>query len=148
MALLLLATLSDDYAGVDELGRAQKLCGMIVPMSDAITPNSARGERQVYCLCAEWCGVCREWRAAFDAQAAAHPGDRFAWIDVDAHEEVLDLVEIETFPVLLIAEQGKVVFFGPMEPSAGMLGRLLERAQAGPSADGVAGRVLQSLQAA
>jgi thioredoxin 1 len=123
------------------------VCGMMAAMSDAPSPPTARGERQVYCLCAEWCGVCREWRAIFDAQAAAHPGDRFAWIDVDAHEDVLDLVEIETFPVLLIAEQGRVVFFGPMEPSAGMLGRLLERAQAAPSADGEAERLLQSLQA-
>jgi thioredoxin 1 len=120
---------------------------MMAAMSDAPTSTTARGERQVYCLCAEWCGVCREWRAVFDAQAAAHPGDRFAWIDVDAHEDVLDLVEIETFPVLLIAEQGRVVFFGPMEPSAGMLGRLLERAEAGPSADGAAERLLKSLQA-
>ncbi|WP_162241750.1 thioredoxin domain-containing protein [Pseudorhodoferax sp. Leaf267] len=100
-------------------------------MPDAPTSAPGRPARQVYCLCAEWCGVCREWRAAFEAQAAAHPGDAFAWIDVDAHEEVLDAVEIETFPVVLIAEQGRVLFFGAIEPSGGMLGRMLERVEGG-----------------
>lgn len=99
---------------------------MMEDMDEAPTHVAGRGTRQVYCLCAEWCGVCREWRAAFEAQAAAHPGDRFTWVDVDAHEEVLDAVEIETFPVLLIAEQGKVVFFGALEPSGGILARLLD----------------------
>lgn len=101
---------------------------MMAGMEDVLPPQPGRAARTVYCLCAEWCGVCREWRAVFDAQAAAHPHDRFAWVDVDAHEEVLDAVEIETFPVLLIAEQGRVLFFGAMQPSGAILARVLARA--------------------
>lgn len=120
---------------------------MMEGMDDALTPIPGRAPRVVYCLCAEWCGVCREWRAAFDAQAAAHPRDRFAWVDVDAHEEVLDAVEIESFPVMLIAEQGRVLFFGAMQPAGAILARVLDRADS-PAlpADGQAQRLLDFLE--
>lgn len=85
--------------------------------------------RHVYCLCAEWCGVCREWRARFEALAAAHPQDRFVWVDVDAQEAVLDVLDIETFPVLLIAQDGEPLFCGPVLPTAGVVERLLQGLQ-------------------
>ncbi|MFT3720528.1 thioredoxin family protein [Pseudorhodoferax sp.] len=88
---------------------------------------SARaGVRHVYCLCAEWCGACREWRARFDALAAAHPRWRFHWIDVDAHEDVLDVLDIQTFPVLLIAQDGAPLFCGPVQPQQPAVERLLQ----------------------
>ena len=37
--------------------------------NDSIEPPQAW---QVICLCAQWCGVCREWRDLFDQVAAAH----------------------------------------------------------------------------
>lgn len=57
----------------------------------------------VICLCADWCGVCREWRDAFERTAAAHSGLRFAWVDVEDEAEAMGDVDIETFPTLLIA---------------------------------------------
>ncbi|GHD02878.1 hypothetical protein GCM10007320_62480 [Pseudorhodoferax aquiterrae] len=85
--------------------------------------------RLVYCLCAEWCGVCREWRARFDALAAAHPQDRFVWVDVDAQEAVLDVLDIETFPVLLIADGATPLFCGPVQPQLPVVERLLQGLQ-------------------
>lgn len=93
---------------------------MTTTLSDAAAP------RRVYCLCAEWCGVCRQWRAQFEALAAALPQAVFVWVDVDAHEEVLDLIEIETFPVLLIAQGDEPLFCGPIQPAEPVLRRLLE----------------------
>ena len=120
---------------------------MMEGMPDVLTPIPGREPRVVYCLCAEWCGVCRDWRAAFDAQAAAHARDRFVWVDVDAHEEVLDAVEIETFPVLLIAEQGRALFFGAMQPAGAILARVLDRADnTALPADGQAQRLLEFLE--
>lgn len=120
---------------------------MMEGMPDVLTPIPDRAPRVVYCLCAEWCGVCRDWRAAFDAQAAAHARDRFVWVDVDAHEEVLDAVEIETFPVLLIAEQGRALFFGAMQPAGAILARVLDRADnTALPADGQAQRLLEFLE--
>ena len=83
------------------------------------------GQRWVFGLCAQWCGVCREWRAAFDAVAASHPGLRFVWIDVEDEDELVGDLDIETFPTLLVGTSNRVLFFGTIEPSAELLARLL-----------------------
>lgn len=79
----------------------------------------------VICLCAQWCGVCREWQEAFDEAAASHPGLRFAWVDVEDEAEAMGDLDIETFPTLLIARNGSPVFFGPVPPSPSQLSRLV-----------------------
>lgn len=90
------------------------------PLADA-----ASEEWWVICLCAEWCGVCREWRGIFNEAAAAHPDLHFAWIDIEDEAEAMGDVDVETFPTLLIA-RGKVPrFFGPVQPSLAQLSRLL-----------------------
>lgn len=109
-----------------------------MPAANAVT--------DVYCLCAEWCGVCREWRAHFDALAAAHPQARWAWVDVDAHEAVLDLLDIETFPVLLIARDGRPLFCGPVEPTQAQVGRLLALSQPAAGLDPAAQPLLDLLK--
>jgi len=92
----------------------------------------------VICLCAEWCGVCREWRAAFEAAAADHADVRFAWIDVEDEADAMGEVDVETFPTLLVASRGRPMFFGPVLPSAGQFQRLLETVLApGAAATGI-----------
>lgn len=81
---------------------------------------------QVICLCAEWCGVCREWRAIFDEAARANPGVHFAWIDVEDEADAMGDVDVETFPTLLIARGATPSFFGPVQPSGAQLARLIE----------------------
>lgn len=82
----------------------------------------------VACLCAEWCGTCRDYRPVFDEAAARAPGARFAWIDVEDEPHVLGDLEIETFPTLLIANGEQVAFFGTVTPHAATLASLVERA--------------------
>jgi len=79
----------------------------------------------VICLCAQWCGVCREWRAAFNEAATAHPDANFAWVDVEDEADAMGDVDIETFPTVLIAQGTSPRFFGPVLPSAAQLTRLL-----------------------
>ena len=79
----------------------------------------------VICLCAEWCGACREWRDVFMQVAAAHPQLRFAWVDVEDEAEAMGDVDIETFPTILIAREDRPLFLGPLQPSAGQLTRLI-----------------------
>jgi thioredoxin 1 len=79
----------------------------------------------VICLCAEWCGVCREWRDAFEQLAATHPDLRFGWIDVEDEAQAMGDVDIETFPTMLVAHGDSPRFFGPVQPSAAQLARLL-----------------------
>ena len=90
------------------------------PLADA-----ASEEWWVICLCAEWCGVCREWRSIFNEAAAAHPGLHFAWIDIEDEAQAMGDVDVETFPTLLIAHGESPRFFGPVQPSLAQLSRLL-----------------------
>ncbi|MRD49407.1 thioredoxin [Caenimonas koreensis DSM 17982] len=90
----------------------------------------------VICLCADWCGVCREWRAAFDEAAAAHPTMRFAWVDVEDEDDAMGDVDIETFPTLLIARDTTPLFFGPLQPSGAQFARLLSSLTQPASAPG------------
>ena len=83
----------------------------------------------VVCLCAGWCGVCREYRAVFDALAAAHPQVRFDWVDVEDEEALVGDVDVETFHTLLIADAQQAYFLGPLLPQAGVLERLLANLQ-------------------
>ncbi|WP_198970067.1 thioredoxin family protein [Xylophilus sp. ASV27] len=80
----------------------------------------------VVCLCADWCGVCREYRPVFEALAARHPGVRFEWLDVEDEADLLGDFDAETFPTLLVAHGSAVRFLGPLLPQAGVLERMLE----------------------
>jgi thioredoxin 1 len=92
----------------------------------------------VICLCADWCGVCREWREAFEKMAAAHPGIHFAWVDVEDEADAMGDVDIETFPTLLIARNGTPRFLGPIQPSGAQFKRLVATLleSASPAASG------------
>lgn len=83
------------------------------------------GRRWVFGLCADWCGVCRDWRAVFDAAAARHPQDRFVWIDIEDEDELVGDIDIETFPTLLVGSSDRVLFFGAVVPTPDLLTRLL-----------------------
>lgn len=87
---------------------------------------------RVVCLCAAWCGVCRDYRAAFDAAAAeAGAAATFAWIDIEDDAELVDDIDVENFPTLLIARGAQALFFGTITPQPGTLARLVKSALAG-----------------
>ena len=90
----------------------------------------------VICLCAAWCGVCREWQPQFEEAARSLEGVRFAWVDVEDEADAMGDVDVETFPTVLIARGTEARFLGPIQPSAAGLARLLAslREQAQPSA--------------
>lgn len=86
----------------------------------------------VACLCAEWCGSCREYRAVFERAARdAAAGVRFAWIDIEDHPEVMGDFEVESFPSLLFANGSAVAFLGAVMPHASTLSSLVRRAMLG-----------------
>lgn len=89
----------------------------------------------VACLCAAWCGVCRDFLPMFTAQAGANPHMRFAWVDVEDEDEAMGDVDIETFPTLLVARGDEVLFLAPIPPLAAQFTRLLARLQAQQTAD-------------
>lgn len=79
----------------------------------------------VVCLCAEWCGVCRDYRQRFAQVQTQFPGVRFLWIDVEDEADLLDPLDVEDFPTLLLAVGDRPHFFGPLTPQADTLARLV-----------------------
>ncbi len=83
---------------------------------------------RVICLCAAWCGVCTEYRAVFDdATASFGAGVVFSWIDIEDDAALLDDVEVENFPTLLLALGDRPLFFGPITPQPATLSRLIQK---------------------
>jgi thioredoxin 1 len=86
----------------------------------------------VACLCAQWCGVCRDYVAVFEqlrAQLSAQCV--FTWIDIEDEADLMDGVDVENFPTLLLAKGGEPLFFGTITPHAQTLARLVQGALAG-----------------
>ena len=83
------------------------------------------------CLCAGWCGTCRDYRPLFDALARQHPQVRFEWVDIEDESDLAGDLDVETFPTLLIADGQRARFLGPLLPQAPVLARLLTSLQAG-----------------
>lgn len=94
----------------------------------------------IVCLCADWCGTCREYAQVFEALQQALPTHRYRWIDIEDEADALGDIDIETFPTLLVAHAGRVLFAGPVLPRLGDAQRLIEvqtevvQRQAWPSA--------------
>ncbi|MCK6375614.1 MAG: thioredoxin family protein [Zoogloea sp.] len=80
----------------------------------------------VACLCAAWCGTCRDYRDGFHALAERFPDARFLWLDVEDEADLLDDYDVENFPTVLIQRQDTVLFFGTMLPHHDLLQRTVE----------------------
>lgn len=86
----------------------------------------------VACLCARWCNVCGDYEAPF-AQAIARFGAQVQprWLDIEDEAALLDGVDVENFPTLLIARDDALLFFGTVTPHVQTLSRLVASALAG-----------------
>ncbi|MDO9314831.1 MAG: thioredoxin family protein [Burkholderiaceae bacterium] len=84
----------------------------------------------VACLCAEWCGTCRDYRATFDqaVQGQRDAGVQGRWVDVEDESDLVGAIDVDNFPTLLIARGGEVLFFGTVTPHASTLTRLIQAA--------------------
>jgi thioredoxin 1 len=94
-------------------------------------PSSPPPLLLVACLCAQWCGTCRDYRAAFTDLGTQMPGTRFLWVDVEDQADWVDPIEVEDFPTLLIASKGEALFFGAVTPQVETLRRLIQAHQTG-----------------
>jgi thiol-disulfide isomerase/thioredoxin len=80
----------------------------------------------VVCLCADWCGTCRDYRPAFEAIAAQFPGTAVRWIDIEDEADEVGDYDVVDFPTILIQRAGDVLFYGPLRPDISHLRRLYE----------------------
>jgi thiol-disulfide isomerase/thioredoxin len=86
----------------------------------------------VACLCAQWCGTCRDYAPLLAALARGRLGAQVhtRWIDIEDEAELVDGIDVENFPTLLIARGERVLFYGTVLPHATTLQRLAETALA------------------
>jgi thiol-disulfide isomerase/thioredoxin len=80
----------------------------------------------VICLCAAWCGTCRDYAAVMNTLRAEFPTLHFSWVDVEDQADMVDPVDINDFPTLLITRDQQPVFFGILRPQADALRRLIQ----------------------
>lgn len=121
-------------------------------MTNATSPSPPH--LLVACLCAQWCGTCRDYRPLFDQLQAEFADAKFVWIDIEDEADLVDPVEVDNFPTLLVVADGQARFFGTLTPHIDTLRRILQTqlsAQRAPSvepqAQALAQRVLQRLAA-
>lgn len=85
----------------------------------------------VACLCAAWCDLCESYRPVFDEVTTALAEEMTAttlrrhWIDIEDESDLVGDYDVETFPTLLVFDQTKVRFAGPVTPQPQALRRLL-----------------------
>lgn len=121
-------------------------------MTSAISPSPPH--LLVACLCAQWCGTCRDYRPLFDQLQTEFADAKFVWIDIEDEADLVDPVEVDDFPTLLVVADGQARFFGTLTPHIDTLRRILqtqlsaERAPSvAPEAQALAQRVLRHLAA-
>jgi thioredoxin 1 len=104
----------------------------------------------VACLCADWCGACREYKPLFDSLARKFPNVRFLWVDVEDEADLIDPIEVEDFPTILIAAGEKPLFFGTVLPHVETLERLIQDKMSGgehaPIKDAAVVKLVRTLQ--
>ncbi|MFZ4625785.1 MAG: thioredoxin family protein [Rhodoferax sp.] len=105
----------------------------------------------VVCLCAQWCHVCEDYRSRF-AQVqqnvlADYPQTQFLWIDVEDQADLLEPLDIDDFPTILLATGAVPRFFGPISPQLPTLERLVRHSAADWSGVALADPALHALVA-
>ena len=95
-------------------------------MSTFGTSGTSAQPLLIACLCAQWCGTCRDYRPLFEQLQTEFAGARFVWVDVEDEASLVDPIDVEDFPTLLIASTGQARFFGTLTPHLETLRRLVQ----------------------
>lgn len=80
----------------------------------------------VACLCADWCGSCRDYQERFEQVGRSFPGAEFVWVDIEDQADLVDPIEVDNFPTLLVLVDQQVRFFGSITPQTETLQRLVQ----------------------
>ena len=98
-----------------------------------LAQKSATPSLLVACLCAQWCRTCDEYKPLFAQLKAEYPQAQFRWVDIEDEADLVDPIEVENFPTLLIATDTQILSFGTVTPQLDTARRLIQT-QLAPSA--------------
>ena len=107
----------------------ESIKGRLQMSSVNVLAQSPSSPAWVICLCADWCGLCRDYRLVIADMARRYPALRFVWLDIEDQADLVGEIDVETFPTLLLADAQSLWFFGPLPPQAQNLARLLDSLQ-------------------
>ena len=80
-----------------------------------MTPTQPR--LLVACFCAAWCRTCDAYVEVMDSLKARYADQAdFVWVDIEDQADVLDDVDVENFPTVLISNLKQVLFWGVLLP--------------------------------
>ena len=113
-----------------------------------MSSTPASHELLVACLCAQWCGTCRDYQALFEQLQTEFANAKFVWIDIEDEADLVDPVEVDNFPTLLVVADGQARFFGTLTPHIDTLRRILQTQLAAPLADAQAQALAQRVSQA
>jgi thioredoxin 1 len=115
----------------------------ILPMSSPCPspPGPTSTDVWVACLCAQWCGTCRDYRSTFETLAQPWP---HVWVDIEDQADALGDADVDNFPTLLVGRGERALFYGPILPHPDHLLRLMQWASAGSDADARANATAES----
>jgi len=94
-------------------------------------PETTTAPLLVACLCAAWCGTCTDYQPLFAQLQTEFADARFVWVDIEDEADLVDPIEVENFPTLLIATGQDTRFFGTVMPHLETLRRLIQSAAEG-----------------
>ncbi len=81
------------------------------------------------CLCAAWCRLCDDYAPVLHniADALAREGVplRCHWIDIEDESDLVGDLDVETFPTIVVVDDHRVRFAGPLTPQPDTLWRVL-----------------------
>lgn len=93
---------------------------------DSIQEHLPNSRWLVACLCAAWCDTCNAYRSAFEALAEKHPDKCFCWIDIEDQASLVEDIDIENFPTILVQVDDQIEFLGTMLPDTQQLHRMMQ----------------------
>lgn len=83
----------------------------------------------VACLCAAWCRLCDGYRAVLESLADEFDRSDVAvqwhWVDIEDEADLVGDLDVETFPTIVVIDDARVRFAGPVEPQRETLRLLL-----------------------
>ena len=114
----------------DAKSQAHSLLGAWALPICEMTPSKPR--LLVACFCAAWCRTCDAYVAVMDSLKARYADQAdFVWVDIEDQADVLDDVDVENFPTVLISNPTQVFFWGTLLPHESTATQLIDRVLSG-----------------